>query len=938
MVPTGNVNQYVISWGDGESNTTTSSTTATHTYNVPLGGTQTVTVTAKNTNGSGEGSEASNTRTDYISLATPSPVSSFTLADDTIDSGSTVSLTNESENADSYEIDWGDGTSNSSLGSSGAGTPGGGAITHTYTNSSGDATYTITLTAASSSNGQDDSSSDDAYVYSTHSPTFTSNVTSGNNEEATSGLPVLFTNTTSSGPGNNSAYPDTIRYLWTWGDGSTNSVNTGTGSSGDTSQTIAHTFALSNRTVQQTFEVQLQLFNGHSSSPFSSSNTTITVNPDPRSEYVGTFATLSQDLTSSSVRTGYLFTDYNGNKRNVVTYINQSENTDTYEWDFGDSNTVVLSEGEDGTPTGANILHEYTAVGSYTVSLTANGTNSLNATDDTDTRSNYITIASNPTPPAGLSAKTITMSAEDVGTSPLLAANFDDNTGGATAVAGDDLPRTVDQSGFITTDDLSSYAASSNTGTLSAVVNGVTDGSKAFTTGNDAGTYTSLVISSDIDANTVDQNGATVSGGSKIYPTGFYRVFKAYIQKSATALSDGVNSLKLSHSEAGDTNVLEFVKETLTSTPSLDLTGASLSEDTAGTKRYISGIPYYNSGGIITLSGALAYNWIDQTYRDTSTPFQIDSGTNDESTTGDVIVSQTKRYDQIDGTSTFLSSGIPIKATGINSSSKYALGNININVNGTARAVETIKFRMYNVNGTGSYAELSNTKVQIYSDSITGFDEENITVSDDLGATYDDDGKRIVISGASGATPTFNGATNYYTGAAWSGAQTIAGTDEAVTRWGTLKHFSTDLSADYLPVGPDLNTGRTGTQYFRMAFRRSNMANFVVRLSGQISSFNIALPGSGIDDSSGSNGWLDATSQYNGAGQPGSDTGNGGNGSDGCALTGADIIPTGSSISNQTYTLTFGTENASNSTGNQILISIGLASGDSITSLSFEET
>ena len=35
-----------------------------------------------------------------------------------------------------------------------------------------------------------------------------------------------------------------------------------------------------------------------------------------------------------------------------------------------------------------------------------------------------------------------------------------------------------------------------------------------------------------------------------------------------------------------------------------------------------------------------------------------------------------------------------------------------------------------------------------------------------------------------------------------------------------------------------------------------------------------------------------------------------------------------------TFTLTLGDQNATNSTGNQILVSIGLASGDSITQLS----
>ena len=934
----GNANNYEISWGDGTANTTTSSTSVPHTYVVPDGGLQTITVTAKNTSGSGEGSEAFSTRANYISLQTPAPIAGFSVADNTIDDASSVTLTNSSQFTDSYEINWGDGSSNSSLGSSGAGTPGGGGISHTYNNTAGDETYTITLTAAASSNGQDDSTNSSVYVYSTHTPTFTSSVTSGNNEEATSGLPVTFTNTTSSAPGDNSSYPDTIRYQWNWGDGSSQYVNTGSGSNGDTNQSISHTFALSNRAVQQTFDVTLSLYNGHSTSPFASSATTITVNPDPRSEYTGTMSTISEGLNSSSGRLGYLFTDYRGNKRNIATFINQSENTDTYEWSFGDSNTVSISEGAAGTPTGANIIHEYTSTGTYNLSLLATGDNSLTATDDTDTRSNYIQIDNPPSAPAGLSSKSITMTSEDVGLSPLLTSGFDDNTGGASASAGDSVNRTVDQIGFITTDVLSSYAYNAVSGDLSAIVNGSVDGTKSFTTSSDTGTYTSLVISEDIDANGSDASGNSVSGSSRIYPEGFYRVFKAYIQKSATTVSDGVNSFSLQHSTEGSTNTVEIVKESLTDTPSIDLTSATLTESVAGTKRYISGIAYYNSGAQVLLSGAQVYNWIDQTYRDTSTPFTIAPATNFESTSGDSISTQNKNYSDLDGASSYLSSSIPLKGTGVNSSNKYTLGDISINVNGSARVSETLKFRMKNVNGTGSYSELSDIKLQVYSQSISGFNEESIAVSDNLGATYNDDAKRIVISGASGATPSFTSSTDYFNTSAWSGSQTVVGTDEAIVRWGILKHFNTDLSSGYLPIGPDLATGRNGAQFIRLAFRRSNMANFKVRLTGTISSFNIALPGSGIDSSSGSNGWLTATSQYNGAGQPGSNTGNSGNGSDGCALTGADIIPTGSYINNQAYTLTFGTENASNSTGNQVLISIGLSTGQSLTSLSFEET
>jgi hypothetical protein len=164
----------------------------------------------------------------------------------------------------------------------------------------------------------------------------------------------------------------------------------------------------------------------------------------------------------------------------------------------------------------------------------------------------------------------------------------------------------------------------------------------------------------------------------------------------------------------------------------------------------------------------------------------------------------------------------------------------------------------------------------------------------------------------------------------------VAGTNEAISRFGTIKHFTTDLSSGYLPAGPDLNTGRSGAQYYNFAFRRTTMANFTVRLTGTVSGFFIAAPGTAIDSASGLNGWLDAGITYGGSGVPGSDTGNGGNGSNGCAFTSGDRIIDGTSYSNQTFTLTLGSENATNATGNNVLIRIKLESGDSITALSIE--
>jgi len=140
-----------------------------------------------------------------------------------------------------------------------------------------------------------------------------------------------------------------------------------------------------------------------------------------------------------------------------------------------------------------------------------------------------------------------------------------------------------------------------------------------------------------------------------------------------------------------------------------------------------------------------------------------------------------------------------------------------------------------------------------------------------------------------------------------------------------------------LPVGPD-RSADTGTQYFTFAFRRQAVANFSVRIVSAtgISGCWIAAPNTAIDNTSTLNGWLDCSTQYAGSGIPGADTNSGGNGSNGCALTGADRITAGSSL-NTYYTMTLGTENMSNSTGNVVLVRIALSSGESITALEVSE-
>ena len=938
----GNPNSFLWDFGDG--NTSTAGNTVVHTYDNNLGGLFDVTFTAFNTNGTyngnvalgAKGSTSTFTQIDYITLYTPNPVASFTISDNAIDTASNAEINNTSTNSTSYALDWGDASGNVDIIGNWT------TQTHTYTTSANtDTRYGIVLSATSSTAGPspvtDVSSTGFMYVYAPQSPDFSANTITVINSAATSGGIVSFSNDTATSPGNTATFGAQQKYSFVWGDGNTSNVNIQSGLAGNPSAAnVTHTFTLtggqqSGGTVVN-YTANLQVYTGYSTSPFTSSNIVISVEPEVRSAFTGEAVTLS-DATGATAQTGYIYTDYNGNDRAVFTYQNTSQNGNVFDYSWGDASTSGnINAGDPGTPGGGNITHTYSTTGSKTVALTSYGTPGTIAQSNVQTRSSYITIASNPSAPGALSTKTLSLSTASQGTSPLLAAAADDNTSGNIPAAGSSVTRYITSTPIISS-TIADANTSLSTNTLTSYISGVATGNVAFNTAtNSSGTYTSLVVTEDADAHTAI---------NATYPTGFYKVFSARISQALASLTIGYNDYQLRHSTTGNTNAPGFVKDNLTVVPTVVTSSVTMAEASSGTYRYISGIPYYNTGSpSITVSSLAVANLTGQTYRSTTTPLTVASGTTDESTSGSIISSQTKTYGQIDGSPTMLTGGIPNANVGI--ASDYTFGNQSISINGSARAVATLQASMINVNGTSATVQLP-TKVQIYSLSITGVDESLIPVSDSLGGgIYTNDGVRVAL-GLSGNTPAFSPSTNFYTSDAWTGAETIAGTDESVVRWGAVKHFTTDLSTGYLPVGPDLNTGRSGTQYFTFAFQRQAAANFDITLTAPagVAGVWIALPGSTIDTTvigvgptSTINGWADCTIQYNGAGVPGADTGAGGNGSNGCALTGADIVPTATAISNVSYTQTFGEQNMSNSTGNNVLVRIALSSGQSITAVS----
>ena len=615
---------------------------------------------------------------------------------------------------------------------------------------------------------------------------------------------------------------------------------------------------------------------------------------------------------------------------NTTTNIPNTAITATFSVNWGDGTATenVTGKTENGGPQGGRLEHTYTnasGTGRHTVTLNVV---SFDAGDPSvlplSTTSLIKVFDASIASPNHLGTKTISLNTSSVGTNPKVASGFTTN-GVSGTNAGDNVTRYI-TSGAIATAAMGSFFFQADGGTVSAFVDGSEDGQKAITNANDEGTFTSLIIDDEQDYNSFDADGNTVAVNSRIYAPGLFEGYKARISKSN--FTTGLHSLQL-QSTAGNTNTLKFIRDDVTITPTTSVDSATLTQASAGTLAYISGIPYYTNDATLTLAGVTVQSFTGQTFQDTTSPVVVENSTDLEGTSGNAIGTNNFTYENIDGSTTMLESGTP--KVNIGTASPYALGNLTVNVNGGGKRVERLQVKAKNPNGTGSAVILASPAIQAYNGS-KSFDETAIPVSDSLGAGFDNDAKRI--HSLTGGTPTFSNSTDYFADNAFTGAQTVAGTTEAIVRYDTLKHFTTDLSSGYLPAGPNLNTGRSGAQHFVFAFKRTTVSRFSITLTGKVSGLFVAVPNTAMDSASGINGWGDASIQYAGSGVPGSDTSNGGNGSNGIAETGADKIIDGTSYSNQTFTMTLGTVSSSNSFNNQILISIVLNSDDSLTALS----
>ena len=441
-----------------------------------------------------------------------------------------------------------------------------------------------------------------------------------------------------------------------------------------------------------------------------------------------------------------------------------------------------------------------------------------------------------------------------------------------------------------------------DTGTITAVRNGANVGNVTLNTNASPsanGTYGgNLVITNNFDYNSANANIAA----------GFWYVFSSAI--SGTAAPAGWNEIYIADSAVANTNTASWYYDNSSpSTPSFSST--TMTPPGSTTLLYSSTIPHYTNVNQFSVGTTVA-NVSGNMYPTSNT---LSSGTAGGSFAAPASVNYNASNVGSNTLNSFQTASFTTTATVTTGFGGSATGpSMSVN-NSYATGTLTLTTALGNI-------------VLYKSGNATAIDEGNIVVTS-VG-TGSGNAYRIINPGT-GNTPTYTGSEAAFNSQS-STLQTYDATVVGSGSQGVLKHDQTNYSTGYLPVGPDLSSGRSATQYFTFKFVRTDVSKFDITYAGNIAGMWVALPGSVIDSSSGANGWINMTTAYAGAGYPGVNSP--GNGSDGCSLGGA-VVPnvTTASVSK---TCTFGTVSSSSTADNEIYIRIALTAGQTVTGLSMK--
>ena len=471
-----------------------------------------------------------------------------------------------------------------------------------------------------------------------------------------------------------------------------------------------------------------------------------------------------------------------------------------------------------------------------------------------------------------------------------------------------------------------------DSGTLTVLVNGadygnVTFNTNATPTGN--GTHGNLIITNNYDYHNANSSIAA----------GFWYVFTAY---ATGAVTQGWNEVYLTDTAAGNTNTPYWYYDSSTaSAPSFS--SVTISACASPSLTYSSTIAHYNSGTYFNLGfnvNRLSANMYPNNTLLTSGvsaggAFQAPTtvaytSAKDSITTANLTVPLTQNLYVSSGNATanttaYITSGFGASASGpsVTVTNSYNSASTSFNPGNTV---------LYK---TGTSTAIEETNIIV--NGSTGSPIGNIITTASAYRIVNPSGNTVTN------TPTFysNGnavAFNSQTGPLYTTDSVVIGSGTQ----GVLRFSQVNYSTGYLPVGPDLTT-QEASQYFTFRFNVRSLSKFNIQYVGTVAGMWVACPGTALDTSvngigptSSINGWLSMTQAAGSTGVPGANTGNGGNGTDGCALAGA-VLPNVAQTNPSTafgYTCSFGQLDIGTQT--TVYVRILLTSGQSVTALSIQ--
>ena len=531
--------------------------------------------------------------------------------------------------------------------------------------------------------------------------------------------------------------------------------------------------------------------------------------------------------------------------------------------------------------------------------------NSTDHTKDSINELNFILGKLVPDPPDTIAGVAVDLTND---TEHFLCAGFTpvNNTGGAAPDQTGTTSYVRNTTSQVTTDPLTEFGPG-DAGTVTGFINAVGVGTTTLSTGNNDGTYDKLVISNNEDASNSTRNPGITSQ--------FYQIYDAKLLNAPSP--DGFNKAFFTQDSSTTQSTFWYEDPSTVGVP--DMTFGAVSPPSSPTLSYSSYVPHY------TEASGNAFSYV----------ISVTNATGDMYNSNNNVLltaeSQTTGFTRPDASKLFNETTVSgVQGTHPPQRNWGALGTPAIvtathvprNVHAT---ITSNHFHRWDC--TTPYGSDLNERATVSqavnimgttADFTNNVDEDAIECT--VGSLTGGSATRVK-AGASGDTPSPTFAT-------WDG--NAAGTPavyEAIVRGGDLRHDQTNYASGYLPAGPNLSSGRSGTQYFQFQFIQSAISQFNISYTGSLAGCFVCMPDNSTWTSglSNTNGWADMFQAYIGAGVPN-------NANPGCASGG--VMDTNGG----TFTCVFGSESSSNDSNNRVLIRFKLTNGNSISDISLSDT